>query len=378
MLIDRLKKIIEDAGVVGAGGAGFPTHLKMDKRADTLLLNCAECEPLFKVHQQLLTRYAADILSALHIIADTLGASLIIAIKKSYGETINAVQLAAAGYPYPAAKIALLDDTYPAGDEILLIYEAAGVVVPPGTLPIESGFLVLNVETVYNIHLALTNGAPVTHKWVTIAGEVKKPVTARIPLGTTLRKAAERAGGITTANPAFITGGPMMGGISSENEVVTKITNAILVLPAGHPSVKKINRDPGTELNRAASACCQCHTCTDMCPRNLLGYPVEPHRFMRALRSLNVKDTEAYKGLMYCCLCGLCEIACCPQSLAPRTLMKMFKGKLTKAGVKPEKREAAPVHKKREYRRVGEKRLKIRLGLTQYDLEAPMAEGENL
>ena len=388
MRLGELKQIIQNCGVVGAGGAGFPTHLKLDARAETILLNCAECEPLFTAHQRLLARYTDEILSALRTLTEVLDASAVIAVKKSHTETVRVVrekiygersrqEAPVRGIQGSGVRLALLEDAYPAGDEILLVYEALGFVPPPGTFPLDAGCVVLNVETVYNIHNALAHGTPVTHKWLTVAGAVARPVTARLPLGTTAGEAVRYAGGAAGDDLVFLMGGPMMGRIVPPSEPITKTTNAVLVLPGDHTLARRSAANPSAEIKRAASACCQCRACTDMCPRYLLGYPVEPHRVMRAVNARGA-DAEAFRGTLYCSLCGLCEKYACPQSLAPRSLMRLVKTALTQAGIKPEKREAAPVSSVRACRRVSGSRLTARLGLAGYDLDAPMREDGDL
>ena len=150
MEIKDLQKIIQDSGVVGAGGAGFPTYAKLTDKADTILMNCAECEPLLKLHRQLLEKHAYEIMKTFHMVMETVGASqAIIGIKKSYVQTIKALQQHIE--EFPGLKIHLLDEVYPMGDEVVLIYEATGRVCRPGGLPIEQGVIVFNVETIYNI-----------------------------------------------------------------------------------------------------------------------------------------------------------------------------------------------------------------------------------
>ena len=361
--LDELKKLIEDCGVVGAGGAGFPTHKKLDKRAHTLILNCAECEPLLSLHSQLLAHFTSEILSALCKVAEMLEAKPIVAIKELFSDTIAAVEQKR--QQFNNVDIAVLKDFYPAGDEILLIHEVSGVVVPPGTLPIESGYIVLNVETVYNIYMAIEYAKPVSHKWLTIAGEVERPTTVHIPVGTSVAEAIKYAGAITTDKPVYMAGGPMMGRVVASSYEIKKNTNAIIVLPAEHKLAQVTQAN--VALNRASSACCQCRSCTDMCPRFLLGYPIEPHRIMRALAARDA-SSDAFAGVVYCSLCGLCEMAACPQSLSPRSLIKEFKQEIKAQ----EKVEASPVAKEISYRRLNSKRLKMRLGLSKYDLGAPL------
>jgi len=384
MSLDDVKRIIEKAGIVGAGGGGFPAHLKLDARCKTILLNCAECEPLWHTDQQLLARFADEILYTLNQLAEILDANAIVVVKKSYTATVSAVkksitpQLRERAVPntdevhiwnyQPRITLCEIGDFYPAGDEIVLIHEATGVVIPPGSLPIESGYIVFNVETVYNMHHALEHGLPVTHKWMTITGEVQNPTTAHIPLGTTVEEVVKIAGGATVANPSYITGA-MMGSIVPPSYEITKTTGGIIVLPVDHAKVRKPNVN--ASLNRIASACCQCRTCTDMCPRAQLGYPLQPHRIMRALSARNAALTvpnasdQAHHGMMYCSTCGVCETIACPQSLAPRELIKKFKSALS--SVIPEKCDPAAVSPARRGRMVDATRLKIRLGLQKYD-----------
>ena len=125
-------------------------------------------------------------------------------------------------------------------------------------------------------------------------------------------------------------------------------------------------------MKRAASICCQCHMCTDMCPRFNLGHPIQPHMFMRATSNHDFQDTNPYLNTFFCCSCGVCEMYACPQSLAPRSLMLEFKGGLRKNGVKPPQVTAKPVHDGRELRKVPEERLMARLGLSRYDKPAPL------
>ncbi len=204
--IEELSGILRQNGIVGAGGAGFPTYAKLDKRADTIIMNCAECEPLLKLHRQLLEQNAYEIVRTFHMIAQCVGAKeAVIGIKKAYKKTITAL-LDCIG-EYPEIRLGLLDEVYPAGDEVVLIYEVTGKVVPPGGLPIESGVAVFNVETVYNVYRAVTLGRPVEDKLVSIVGEVENPVTVRLPLGCTIEEAVRQAGGTTVKNPIYFIGG---------------------------------------------------------------------------------------------------------------------------------------------------------------------------
>jgi len=370
MTAEELRALVKESGIVGAGGAGFPTYMKIDKRANTILMNCAECEPLLMLHRQLLKAHTREILSAFSRIAEVVGAGeAIIGIKQEYEDTIEA--LLAYLPSFPGIHLHLLTGSYPMGDEVVLIYEATGKVVSPGGLPIEAGIAVFNVETVYNIYRALEQSAPVTDKLVTVAGEVAAPITVRVPVGTSFQDVVSMAGGETHKDAAYLIGGPMMGKIGTRYEQVTKTTNAILVLPGDHIIIRKKKMPASIGMKRAASACCQCQMCTDLCPRHNLGHPIEPHKFMRAASSHDFHDLEVFMNLFFCSGCGLCEMFSCPQSLSPRTLIEECKTGMRCAGVKPQVgAEAVPVRESREYRKVPEKRLEARLGLAKYDKEA--------
>ncbi len=195
MDMKELSSILQQNGIVGAGGAGFPTYAKLDERAETIILNCAECEPLLRLHRQLLEKYAKEIIDTFHMIGETVGAKeVIIGIKKAYTATIEAVK--AVMGQYPEVRLGLLDEVYPAGDEVVLIYETTGKVVRPGGLPIESGVAVFNVETVYNVYRALNEKTPVEDKLVSVVAEVEHPITVRVPIGTPLEEVVALAGGV--------------------------------------------------------------------------------------------------------------------------------------------------------------------------------------
>lgn len=373
MEIKELQNIIQENGVVGAGGAGFPTYMKISDKANTILMNCAECEPLLKLHRQLLEKHAYEIMKTFHMIAETVGATeSIIGIKKSYVQTINALNRHIE--EFPGMRIHLLDEVYPMGDEVVLIYEATGRVVRPGGLPIEQGVAVFNVETVYNVYRALAK-KPVTDKYVSVVAEVANPVTVRVPLGCTLDEVVAQAGNVTVKDPVYFVGGPMMGRIGSGSEPVTKTTNAILVLPKDHIIVAKKQRSSSIDLKRAASICCQCNTCTDLCPRNNLGHPIDPALFMRSASNMDFRNLNPYIDASFCCSCGVCEMYACPQSLAPRSLLLDMKTGLRNAGIRPPQGvQPEPVPSAREYRKVPEERLMARLALTKYDKDAPLDE----
>lgn len=373
MNLEQLKELLRENGVVGAGGAGFPTYAKMDTKADTLILNCAECEPLLRLHRQVLKMYTYEILSTLNQISKILGVSTVcIGIKASYKETVDAVNAEITSFDN--MKVCTLPEIYPAGDEVVLTYEATGRVVPAGQIPLSVGVVVVNVETVYNIYCAL-NGTPVTHKYVTIIGEVKNPITLYAPIGTPIEKLIDAAGGVTIEDPAYLMGGPMMGRLGSPAETVTKTTNAVLVLPKNMPLVQRKLSKTSIDIRRAMSACCQCNYCTSLCPRHLLGHPIDPSAFMLAASHGVTSDTAPYVNAAFCSGCGLCETYSCNQSLSPRALLGATKGALRQNGVKPPQNpEMNAVDDARPLRLIPVSRLRARLGLNPYNKSAPVTD----
>lgn len=370
MQLNALKDLLRQAGVVGAGGAGFPSYAKLSDKVDTILLNCAECEPLLKVHRQVLEEFTVEILSALSELVEASGAKQgIIAIKSHYHSTLEALR--AEIEDFPKLSIHTLASVYPAGDEIILIKEVTGRTVMPGELPLSVGVTVCNVESVQNVYRAL-KGKSVTKKFVTLAGEVKRSATLCVPLGTKISELIASVGGVTVSDPAYINGGPMMGKLVSPMDVVTKTTNAIIVLPRTHTIVMNKTRNAAINLRRAMAVCCQCRSCTELCSRHVLGYPVEPHMVMRVLANGGKGDLYRIEGAMFCSGCGLCETYSCPQDLSPRALIAELKAAARGSGYTPKKVTALEEIKDPEMKKISVERLTTRLGLKKYDVPAPI------
>ena len=169
MNINELGRIMRENGIVGAGGAGFPSYAKLNEKADTIILNCAECEPLLKLHRQVLEKYAFEIMTALTAVKEATQAErVIIAVKPAYKGAVDAVNANLGSFK--DITIGYLPEVYPAGDEVITIYETTGRVVAPGAIPISVGCIVYNVETMLNLYFAMTADKPVTSKYITIAG----------------------------------------------------------------------------------------------------------------------------------------------------------------------------------------------------------------
>jgi Na+-translocating ferredoxin:NAD+ oxidoreductase RnfC subunit len=372
MDLNTLSGLIFENGIVGAGGAGFPTHMKLSDKTEVVILNSCECEPLLKVDKQLLSIYTEHILKAMTLIVDTVGAKDgIVALKNTYKEAIAALEAIIERFPKLSIKI--MEDVYPAGDEVVLVYEITGKIVPEGGIPIDVNAVVLNTETALNIYNAIFLNKPVTDTFVTITGAVNKPLTVKVPLGTSVAKLLSYAGGPAIEKHKIIMGGPMTGRIVEKDMVVGKTTKAIIVLPEEHYLILKKQANTAISMKRAMAVCSQCQACTDLCPRSLLGHSIKPHRVMNALANKLNTDIDAFTSAMICSECGLCEMYSCYQGLSPRTLIGELKSMLRKSGVKnPHRKHPDCAHIMREDRKVPKERLIARLGLSEYNVDAPM------
>ncbi len=360
---------IQEAGVVGAGGAGFPTHVKYQAEAEVFIVNAIECEPLLRVDRCLVERRAPELVAAARQIAAQLKASrTVIAVKAHNADMVSALQSAAAG---TGVELFLSPSVYPAGDEQNLIHVITGRVVPTGGLPLDVGCVVSNAATVFNVYRAL-QGKPVTARLVTVGGAVAKPVTVLAPIGLPMERLLPLAGG-TAETCVFIIGGPLMGRVVEDlsGESVTKISGGLLAIPKGHRLLSYKRDDFQWELRQARAACCQCSMCTQLCPRNAMGLNVQPHKIMRALAAGNMElaGTDG-NGVFSCCDCGICTYFACNFGLHPSKMMQRCKGKLAGAGRKPVK-EVRYAPQGFDVKRLPTERLLGRLDLAHFDMEAP-------
>lgn len=375
LLMDKeLLRKITDAGVVGAGGAGFPTHIKVSSPASTVIVNGAECEPLLRVDQLLMAQMAEKVVRGLETVMGLTGATEgIIALKGKYKDAIQNLEKLITGKPI---KIHILGDFYPAGDEHITVHQATGKLVPQGGIPLKVDCIVTNVETLVNIAQAL-EGKPVTDTYLTITGEVPKPITLKLPIGTIIAEVFRIAGLTDFKDMKVIEGGPMMGKLIEDfSQPITKTTKGLIILPEDHPLIKRRTVSFDKIIRQSKAACIQCRFCTDLCPRFLLGHKLEPHKIMRSLKHIKGQE-EMIKMVFACSECGVCEQYACPMGLSPRRVNATLKQELLKNGIKP---DCAPQeqeeHLLQGQRQIPVKRLISRLGLTKYDRSAPLTDQE--
>lgn len=366
----NLAEQVKAAGVVGAGGGGFPTHVKLAAKADTLIANGAECEPLLHKDAILMEEHAAALVEGMLLAKDQVGAKdAVIGIKAKKKHAVEAVENACRG---TSVRVQLLGDYYPAGDEYDLVYEVTGRLIPPGGLPLNVGAVVNNVETFINI-AAAAKGQPVTHKWLTIAGAVRNPITLRVPIGTTYRDCAAAAGGLTTDDPVLCIGGLMMGQTTDNlDSPVTKTATGVVILPRSHHVMERKLKPPKVQAKIGKSACDQCRYCTEYCPRFLLGYAVEPHQVMRSLAFTATGADYWNQWAALCCSCGLCTLYACPEELFPKEACDDSKAEMRRLNFKWNGPTPTKAHPMRDGRHVPIKTLTRKLHVEQYDLPAPL------
>ncbi len=362
---------IKDAGIVGAGGAGFPTHVKLNAKSDLVIINGAECEPLLRVDQQLMEFSSQDVVDGLKIaIAQTEALEGVICLKAKYSNAI--INLENIVKDEPNIRLQIIKDYYPAGDEVQLVYEVTKKVVPLMGIPLDVGVVVINVLTTINI----ARNVPVTERVITITGAVGKPTTFVAPVGTSYSELIKASDGpLDTENYRIIVGGPMMGDVENDWETpITKLTGGLIVLPKDHSLVIKKTRTPETDLNLTKAICCQCSMCTDMCPKNILGLNTEPHKVMRGLANEDPGALGTISSVVSCNNCNLCSLYACPMDLDPGKITTMVKNSLLTKGAKTEKVVPYETDDLRESKKVPTKRLIARLELPDYDVKAPLVQ----
>ena len=295
---DEIVQKVLESGVVGLGGATFPTHVKLmvpqGKKAEILIINGVECEPYLTSDHRLMLERGEELLVGIRIIMTALETDkAVIGIEANKPDAIK--YLTGLAKDYPGVSVQTLKVKYPQGGEKQLIKAITGREVPnKGGLPIDVGTVVHNVGTVLAIYEAVQKNRPLVERVVTITGKsVKKPGNYMVRIGTPVQDLVEAAGGITENSGKIISGGPMMGKTLTNLDVpVVKGTSGILIIPRDE-SKRKVEGN-----------CIRCGKCVSVCP---LG--VEPH-LLYALSKRGDWERAEKEDVMNCCECGSCQYTC--------------------------------------------------------------------
>jgi len=292
----EIVEAVRAAGIVGMGGAAFPTHVKLkpnpDKPVDTLLINGCECEPYLTADYRLMLEAPAPIVAGAILAARACGArDVYVAIEDNKPDAAEAIQAAAEG---TGVRVVVVRTRYPMGGERQLVPAVMDREVPTGGLPLDVGVVVLNVATAAAVARALLRGKPLTHRVVSITGEgITSPRNLLVPIGVPYAALIEHCGGLKDSAARVVSGGPMMGfAIGDLGTPVTKGTSGVVVL-----TTEQVRRADET-------ACIRCGRCVDACPLGLV-----PTRIALAARNRDWQAARRYY-VTACCECGCCAYVC--------------------------------------------------------------------
>ncbi len=325
--IDNLQdflKAVRASGLVGMGGAGFPTHVKLNipegKNVDTLVVNAAECEPYITVDYRECIDNSWDIFSGIHIIKDMLKLKqVVIAVEDNKPEAFKILKKMADSDndKDDTIKIMSLESKYPQGAEKMMVQSATGRKVPPGKLPADVGCIVMNVASIAFLARYIKTGKPLVSRSLTVAGSaIKEPKNVRVPIGTDIGEIIDFCGGFSEEPAKIIAGGPMMGfSLIGTDLPICKNNNAVLAFTKEDTEIQK------------EGDCIRCGRCASACPMSLMPTNIE--------RSLKAKNAEAIEkaGIMVCMECGSCAYSCPAKKPLVQT-MKAAKAFLKEAGAK--------------------------------------------
>lgn len=320
----ELVKAIRASGLVGLGGAGFPSHVKLntpeDKDIDTLIVNAAECEPYITVDYRECIENSWNIMSGVFALQELLGfKKVIIAVEDNKPEAIKILkEIADSDIDHGnAVRLMTLKSRYPQGAEKMMVLSATGRKVPEGGLPSDVGCVVMNVASVAFVARYLKTGIPLTSRSVTVSGNcIVNPMNVRVPVGTELQKIIDFCGGFTEQPYKILSGGPMMGTAVTGTDVpLLKSNNAILAFSKNGARIKP-ERD-----------CIRCGKCHAACPMSLIPTQIEKYA--------SLGDAEALKklGTSVCMECGSCAYSC-PAGKPLVQHMRLAKDVMRKAGIK--------------------------------------------
>ena len=305
---EEIRNIVKEAGIVGLGGAGFPTHVKLtpkdESAIDTIIVNGAECEPYLTSDYRMMLEEPESIVKGLNVILSLFdNAKGVIGIENNKPEAIK--KMTELVKDEPRITVAELKTKYPQGAERSLIYAVTGRKINSSMLPADAGCIVDNVDTVISIYNAVCKTTPLIRRIITVTGDaIASPQNYSVRVGTSYKELLEASGGFKTEPEKVISGGPMMGQALFNLEIpVTKTSSALTAMTKDEVAV------------HAPSACIRCGRCVSVCPSHVV-----PQMMMDAAERSDIERFTALNG-MECCECGCCTYVC----PAKRPLTQAFK-----------------------------------------------------
>ena len=297
LLKEEIIELIKEAGVVGMGGAGFPTHVKLSpkepEKIDYVIVNCAECEPYLTSDYRRMIEEPEKLVEGLKIILRLFeNARGILAVEDNKQDCIKLLRKLTE--KEENISVLALKTKYPQGSERHLIYAVTGKAINSSMLPADAGCIVNNVDTVVSVYHAVKEGKPVTKRVVTVTGDcIKTPCNFMVPIGTNYGELIEEAGGFVKEPVKIVSGGPMMGfALFDVNVPATKTSSALLCL----------SKDEVSEAKQ--TACINCGRCVEVCPGRVI-----PSR-LAVLADRGEKEAFEKLNGMECCECGCCSYIC--------------------------------------------------------------------
>ncbi|MEA3493800.1 MAG: electron transport complex subunit RsxC [Candidatus Margulisiibacteriota bacterium] len=313
---EEIRKIVREAGIVGLGGAAFPTHVKLtppkDKEIDTILINGCECEPFITADHRIMLERAEDLIQGAKLIAKATGAkNIVIGIENNKLNAIERLKTELRNKPVGNITITVLETKYPQGGEKMMIKAVLGREVPTRGLPLDVGVVVCNVGTAVAVTEAVRNSIPLIKRVVTVTGSgIKEPQNLMVRIGTTFQEIIDQCGGLNEVAAKVIMGGPMMGVSQHTLDIpIVKATSCILVLSRHEVADKKLY------------PCIKCSKCVDHCPMFLV-----PTRLAAYAENGKYSEFEEWGGLD-CIECGCCTFVC-PAAIPLVHWIKLAKLKL--------------------------------------------------
>lgn len=296
---EDLLKAARDSGIVGIGGAGFPMHVKLNVNEstpiDTLVINGAECEPFITSDYRESLEYPERIIAGMQLVMKYLNiAHGVIGIESNKPKGLRRLRdhLNELADRDPSIDVMEIPSLYPQGAEKMLVYATTGRKIPPGKLPSEVGCLIMNISTISLLQRYIEIGMPLTHKRITVDGNVAQPKNVVVPVGTPIGEVIDYCGGLIDEPSKIILGGPMMGIAQFSVDLpITKQTNAITILGAAQQLPEE-------------SPCIRCGRCVEACPMSLLPVQIERCTHNNDLAGLKKLNVSA------CMECGCCAFVC--------------------------------------------------------------------